>query len=54
MNVQYKMAVKVTKTSQKCNAMALYHKINVTSSTFTWKIYAFSKSAQLLHTRLLS
>ena len=34
-NIQYKMAVKVTKKVKY--AMALYHKINVTRVHITWK-----------------
>ena len=47
LNLQNKMAVKVTKKVKY--AMALYHKINVTRSTFYMEGFIlFSKNAQLL------
>ena len=47
MNLQNKMAVKVTKKVKY--AMALYHKINATRSTFYMEsLMFFSKSAHLL------
>ena len=46
LNLQYKMAVKVTKKVK--HVMSLYHKIKLMSRGvhFTWNV---SKSAQLLH-----